>query len=93
MWQGGFKTCFIFISICDLNNQFFLCFFAQNMTQFTARQTNMSPENQWLEDVFPIDLGDTWRIIPVGKWLIAMVMQWLVSPLIRVVGPLPNGLV
>ena len=32
---------------------------------------------------------DTWRIIPVSKWLITMV---IVSPLSRVVGPLPNGL-
>ena len=33
--------------------------------------------------------GGTWRIIPVSKWLITMV---IISPLIRVVGPLPNGL-
>ena len=31
----------------------------------------------------------TWRITPVSKWLITMV---IVSPLSRVVGPLPNGL-
>ena len=31
----------------------------------------------------------TWRIIPVSKWLITMV---IVSPLSGVVGPLPNGL-
>ena len=33
-------------------------------------------------------IGSTWRIIPVSKWLITMV---IVSPLSRVV-PLPNGL-
>jgi len=33
-------------------------------------------------------VGDTWRIIPVTKWLITMV---IISPLSRVVGPLPNG--
>ena len=41
-----------------------------------------------------VDLGDsffwvaTWRIIPVSKWLISMV---IVSPLNGVI-PLPNGL-
>ena len=30
-----------------------------------------------------------WRIIPFNKWLVNMV---IISPLSRVVGPLPNGL-
>ena len=33
--------------------------------------------------------GGAWRIIPVSKWSITMV---IVSPLSRVVGPFPNGL-
>ena len=26
------------------------------LTPYTPRKTNMSPENQWLEDVFPIEI-------------------------------------
>ena len=32
--------------------------------QVYSRKTNMSPENQWLEDVFPIEL------IPFGDMLV-----------------------
>ena len=35
--------------------------------------------------------GSTWRIIPVGKWLITMVIVSSLSK-DRIVGPLPNGL-
>ena len=37
--------------------------------------------------IFPVQFH-TWRIIPVSKWLITMV---IVSPLTGVVGPLTNG--
>ena len=60
----------------------------------THENERISPENQWLEDVFPIEmvpfLGDmltfrvnAWRIIPFSKWLITMVSKspnWGYSP-------------
>ena len=29
---------------------------AKNFMAYTPLKTNMSPENQWLEDVFPIEI-------------------------------------
>ena len=43
----------------------------------------------WYTPPFKGRIYNTWRIIPLGKWLITME---IVSSLTGIVGPLPNGL-
>ena len=44
------------VSSCDESHQKPPTIWAATESCFTPRKTNMSPENQWLEDVFPIKI-------------------------------------